>query len=97
MPNSVTAQNIQFSDPGYGSNAHISTTIGNVTPTADVSTSSPGMSNIIGTLSVLTNIGSGSYSLGVASNWLWLFSFVFFYIPLFMLLWSIYMALPIIH
>jgi hypothetical protein len=97
MPDSTTAQNMQYSDPGYGSTIQLNKTIGGVSSTDSVGTSTPGMSNIMGTLSILTGIGSGSYSIGIPAMWAWLFSFIFFYIPFFMLLWSIYMAIPIIH
>ena len=87
---------VSYSDPGYGSVPTNDHAIGMVNQSS-VSTSSPGMSDVLTTLSVITNVGSGSYQLGIDSAWTWLFSFLFFYIPFFMLLWAIYMALPIIH
>ena len=35
--------------------------------------------------------------IGVPGNYRWIFSFLFFYIPFIMLLWSLYMAIPFIH
>lgn len=49
------------------------------------------------TLGVLSGFGAGKVGLGVPVGYVWIFSFIFFYIPLFMLLWSIYMALPVLH
>lgn len=87
---------VTYSDPGYGSTPLNDHTIGNVSQ-ADISTSGAGMGDVLTSISVITSIGSGSYQLGMPSSWSWLFSFLFFYIPFFMLLWAIYMALPIIH
>ena len=89
---------VSYADPGYGASHTPSTVIVDIDPTTtDVGTDTPGMGSVMTTLSILTSVGSGSYDVGIPSGWAWLFSFVFFYIPLFMLLWAVYMAIPIIH
>lgn len=52
--------------------------------------------NIKDTFSFMLGFGIGS-DLGVPSFIAWAFSFVFFYLPFMILLFSIYMALPFMH
>ena len=93
----VPTSGVSYSDPGYGASPSQSTSITDINSSGSVSTSTPGMSNVMTTLSIITGVGSGSYQIGMPGGWDWLFSFFMFYLPFFMLLWSIYMALPIIH
>lgn len=38
-----------------------------------------------------------SYGIGIPAGWHFLFAFIFVWLPSFMLLWAIYMALPFLH
>ena len=88
---------VSVSDPGFGSSPLLNTTIGDVDPAASVSSGSSGMSNVRSTVGIMTGFTSSSSNIGVPGGWMFAFSFVFFYLPAFMLLWAVYMALPIIH
>lgn len=48
-------------------------------------------------LATLGAMSGFSPDLGIPSSWNWLFALIFFWIPSIMLLWSIYMSLPVIH
>lgn len=94
---SESAQQLVYDDPGYGAASAATNQIGSQDPAGSVSTGSPGMSNIVAALSVMTAVNSDNVHIGIPAAWHWLFSFFLFYIPFTMLLWAIYMALPILH
>lgn len=49
------------------------------------------------TIGFLSGFGGDGISLGIPGTFRWIFAFLFFWIPGFALLWSIYMAIPLIH
>jgi len=55
------------------------------------------ISNIKATLSIITGIGAGQIIIGIPAAFVYIFSFLFFWIEFFMLLWALYMALPFFH
>jgi len=56
------------------------------------------ISNIKATLSIITGIGAGNIDIGVPPAYIYIFSFLFFWLEgLFILLWALYMALPFFH
>ena len=82
----------RFADPGFGrESVNISTpNTASLTDTAD-------MSGIKTSLAVITGINAGNVSIGIPTGFIYMFSFLFFWIEFIMLLWSIYMALPFFH
>jgi hypothetical protein len=38
-----------------------------------------------------------SFDAGIPSGWHFLFSFIFIWLPFFMLMWAVYMAIPFMH
>jgi len=60
-------------------------------------TSSANMNSIFDSIGFLTGFGADTVSYGIPSGWVWVFSIILFWIPMFMLLWAIYMALPFLH
>lgn len=96
MPDADTS-GIQFSDPGFGSTPAADFTVAGQTAADSFGTESPGMSSIMTSLKIMTGINAGSVSIGIPTGWKWLFSFLFFWIPFFALLWAIYMAIPFFH
>lgn len=55
------------------------------------------ISNIKTTLSIITGIGASEIRIGIPPAFVYIFSFLFFWIEFFMLLWALYMALPFFH
>lgn len=55
------------------------------------------MGSIFDSLGFLTGFGAHSVDYGIPSGWVYVFALILFWIPFFMLLWSIYMALPFMH
>ena len=55
------------------------------------------ISNIKTTLSIITGISAGNVNIGIPSAFIYIFSFLFFWIEFFMLMWALYMALPFFH
>lgn len=51
-------------------------------------------SSVKNTIGFLSGFRAG---LGIPAGFRWVFSFIFFWIPGFMLIWAIYMALPFLH
>ena len=73
---------------------------GSLTNLSDVSADSSGNVNVktlIKTLSFASGIGTSELGIGFPAGFQFIFSFVFFWIPATMLLFAIYMALPVIH
>ena len=54
-------------------------------------------STFTSTLAVITGINSAKVKIGMPATFRWIFSFILFWIPFIIFVWSIYMALPIIH
>lgn len=54
-------------------------------------------SNFKASIAILTGFDVGEYGSSMPSDWAFVFSFLVFWIPAFMLAWSIYMALPWVH
>lgn len=55
------------------------------------------MGSVSQTIAVITGIGYNSANLGMPASWAFVGQFLIFWIPFFMLLWAIYMALPFVH
>ena len=55
------------------------------------------MSNFVQAFSFITSINAGNVDLGIPLAFNYIFSFIFFWIPAIMFLWSLYMALPFVH
>lgn len=88
---------VSIGDPGFGAASHSDASVANTSLTDDVSSDSPGMSNVMSTIGIMTGFSTTTSNLGVPAGWAFAFSFLFFYVPFFMLLWSVYMALPFLH
>ena len=81
-----------FADPGFGSeDINISTP--NTASAADTAS----MSSVKTSLSVITGINAGNVGIGLPAAFIYIFSFLFFWIEFFMLLWALYMAIPFFH
>jgi len=78
-----------FSADGTGAGSYQNVTID--------SGSTANMNTFFESIKFLTGLGGTSIQLGEPSQFSWIFRFILFYIPLLMLIWSVYMALPIIH
>ena len=51
-------------------------------------------SSVKNTIGVMSGF---SADIGIPSAFQWIFSFIFFWVPFFALLWAVYMALPFVH
>jgi hypothetical protein len=83
--------NLQFNNPGFATSPDTSIE-SNVTATDTASTSKIG-----GTFAFMTGISEGNTNIGVPSGWRWLFSLIFFWLPLVLFGIGIYFSLPFIH
>jgi len=89
---------VYASDPGFLSSKSNPENTGDSYRNITISTStSQNLGSIFDTLGFITGFGATSIGLGIPSGYIWIFSFLFFWIPFFMLAWAIYMALPFIH
>jgi len=82
----------RFADPGFGSeDVNLST------PDTATLTDTASMTSVKTSLAVITGISASDVSIGLPAAFIYIFSFLFFWIEFFMLLWSIYMAIPFFH
>ena len=81
-----------FADPGFGSYS------GNMsTPDTASAADTADMSGIKTTLSIITGIGASDIILGVPAAFVYIFSFLFFWLEFVMLIWALYMSIPFFH
>jgi len=96
------AGDLRFEDPGFQTVSKGNTddyeyngSIG--TDSIDYTKPTKAYSAFKTTIPVITGIQSGNVKIGMPPAFRWIFSFIFFWIPLFMMLWAIYMAIPFFH
>jgi len=82
----------RFNDPGFGSES-----INISTPNSASAADTADMSSIKSSLAVITGINAANVSIGIPTAFIYIFSFLFFWIEFFMLLFATYMALPFFH
>lgn len=96
-----TSQDIRFSDPGFQTitegNPDDYEFNGSASGIIDFDRPTTAYSSFKTTLSVMTGISSGDVRIGMPKAFRYIFSFIFFWIPIFMMIWSLYMAIPILH
>lgn len=94
----LNATGLQADDPGFLSDSTNPENSGAEYRNVTLDSSTTGnLNTIFDTLGFITGFGATNIDLGVPSGYVWIFSFLFFWIPFFMLAWSIYMALPFAH
>ena len=84
--------NLQFNNPGFNTNPDTSVPTGPINLTE---TSNTG--NIGSTFAFMSGISEGNTNIGVPSAWRWLFSLIFFWLPLVLFGLGVYFALPFLH
>lgn len=81
----------EFNDPGFTSTAN--TTITTEAAAADTGS----FAFFWDTISFMTGIGADDVSIGIPGAYQYMFSVLFFWLPLLMMLWAGWMALPFLH
>lgn len=82
---------LQFNNPGFG-NSQDTTFNESVSPTDTASTGKIGS-----TFAFMSGISEGNTNIGVPSSWRWLFSLIFFWLPLVLFGLGVYFSLPFMH
>jgi len=91
---------LRFDDPGFNKVTAPGTdgyTFNGSTTTLDYTRPTSSYSTFKASLSVMTGINSGNVNIGMPSAFRYIISFLFFWIPFFMLIWAVYMAIPFFH
>ena len=82
----------RFNDPGFGSES-----INISTPNTASASDNADVSNIKASVAVITGINAGDVDIGLPTWVIYIFSFIFFWLPFAMMLIALYFILPFFH